>query len=216
MIQVNSFALIIGIIFFLSFAIYIIDTVYALKHQIFISEYKLTELGNKLKLIELETSNKIAALLDKKEILNSSTILEPSSYFNYNTFYGLITLGSLIFVGYVVQSFISFSYTTFSNSGAVKVLSRIDDGFGYVASSLGYRDRGNNLIEDSLPPVIPPVIPPVEFERLDELSPEIIQFSPPIELVQGIESTSLPLSSQLIHDPYQDHTVILDILNSLP
>ena len=86
MIQVNSFALIIGIIFFLSFAIYIIDTVYALKHQIFISEYKLTELGNKLKLIELETSNKIAALLNKKEILNSSTILEPSSYFNYNTF----------------------------------------------------------------------------------------------------------------------------------
>lgn len=210
MIQVNSFALIIGIIFFLSFAIYIIDTVYALKHQIFISEYKLTELGNKLKLIELETSNKIAALLDKKEILNSSTILEPSSYFNYNTFYGLILLGSLIFVGYVVQSSISFSYTTFSNSGVVKLVSRIDDGFGYVASSLGY--RGNNLIEDSLPPVIPPV----EFERLDEVSPEIIQFPSPIELVQGIESTSLPLPSQLIHDPYQDPTVILDILNSLP
>ena len=185
MIQLNSFALIIGIIFFLSCAIYIIDTVYALKHQIFISEYKLTELTNKLKLIELETSNKIAALLNKKEILNSITILEPSSYFNYNTFYGLIILGSLIFVGYVVQSSISFSYTTFSNSGVVKLVSRVDDGFGYVASSLGY--RGNNLIEDSLPPVVPPV----EFERLDEVLSEIIQLSLPIEFAKSIKSPSL-------------------------
>ena len=181
MIQLNSFALIIGIIFFLSCAIYIIDTVYALKHQIFISEYKLTELTNKLKLIELETSNKIAALLNKKEILNLSVILEPSSYFNSNTFYGLIILGSLIFVGYVIQSSISFSSTTFSNSGIVKWFSRIDDGFGYVASFLGY--RGYNLIEDSLPPV--------EFERLDEVLSEIIQLSLPIEFAQGIESPSL-------------------------
>lgn len=210
MIQLNSFAVIIGIIFFLSCAIYIIDTVYALKHQIFISEYKLTELTNKLKLIELETSNKIAALLNKKEILNSSTILEPSSYFNYNTFYGLIILGSLIFVGYVVQSFISFSYTTFSNSGVVKLVSRVDDGFGYVASSLGY--RGNNLIEDSLPPVVPPV----KFERLDEVLPEIIQLSPPIELPQCIEPLSTPLLPPLIHDPNLDPTVMLDILLHLP
>ena len=210
MIQLNSFAVIIGIIFFLSCAIYIIDTVYALKHQIFISEYKLTELTNKLKLIELETSNKIAALLNKKEILNSSTILEPSSYFNYNTFYGLIILGSLIFVGYVVQSSISFSYTTFSNSGVVKLVSRVDDGFGYVASSLGY--RGNNLIEDSLPPVVPPV----KFERLDEVLPEIIQLSPPIELPQCIEPLSTPLLPPLIHDPNLDPTVMLDILLHLP
>ena len=206
MIQLNSFAVIIGIIFFLLCSIYIIDTVYALKHQIFISEYKLTELTNKLKLIELETSNKIAALLNKKEILNSSTILEPSSYFNYNTFYGLIILGSLIFVGYVVQSSISFSYTTFSNSGVVKLVSRVDDGFGYVASSLGY--RGNNLIEDSLPPV--------EFERLDEVLPEIIQLSPPIELSQCIEPLSTPLLPPLIHDPNLDPTVMLDILLNLP
>ena len=210
MIQLNSFAVIIGIIFFLSCAIYIIDTVYALKHQIFISEYKLTELTNKLKLFELETSNKIAALLNKKEILNSSTILEPSSYFNYNTFYSLIILGSLIFVGYVVQSSISFSYTTFSNSGVVKLVSRVDDGFGYVASSLGY--RGNNLIEDSLPPVVPPV----EFERLDEVLPEIIQLSPPIELSQCIEPLSTPLLPPLIHDPNLDPTVMLDILLNLP
>ena len=206
MIQLNSFAVIIGIIFFLLCSIYIIDTVYALKYQIFISEYKLTELTNKLKLIELETSNKIAALLNKKEILNSSTILEPSSYFNYNTFYGLIILGSLIFVGYVVQSSISFSYTTFSNSGVVKLVSRVDDGFGYVASSLGY--RGNNLIEDSLPPV--------EFERLDEVLPEIIQLSPPIELAQCIEPLSIPLLPPLIHDPNLDPTVMLDILLHLP
>ena len=110
-----------------------------------------------------------------------SVILEPSSYFNSNTFYGLIILGSLIFVDYVVQSSISFSYTTFSNSGIVKLVSRVDDGFGYVASSLEY--RGNNLIEDSLPPV--------EFERLDEVLSEIIQLSPPIEFAQGIESPSL-------------------------
>ena len=206
MIQLNSFAVIIGIIFFLLCSIYIIDIVYALKYQIFISEYKLTELTNKLKLIELETSNKIAALLNKKEILNSSTILEPSSYFNYNTFYGLIILGSLIFVGYVVQSSISFSYTTFSNSGVVKLVSRVDDGFGYVASSLGY--RGNNLIEDSLPPV--------EFERLDEVLPEIIQLSPPIELAQCIEPLSIPLLPPLIHDPNLDPTVMLDILLHLP
>ena len=214
MIQLNSFAVIIGIIFFLLCSIYIIDTVYALKYQIFISEYKLTELTNKLKLIELETSNKIAALLNKKEILNSSTILEPSSYFNYNTFYGLIILGSLIFVGYVVQSSISFSYTTFSNSGVVKLVSRVDDGFGYVASSLGY--RSNNLIEDSLPPVVPPVVPPVEFERLDEVLPEIIQLSPPIELAQCIEPLSIPLLPPLIHDPNLDPTVMLDILLHLP
>lgn len=210
MIQLNSFAVIIGIIFFLSCSIYIIDTVYALKYQIFISEYKLTELTNKLKLIELETSNKTAALLNKKEILNSSTILEPSSYFNYNIFYGLIILGSLIFVGYVVQSSISFSYTTFSNSGVVKLVSRVDDGFGYVDSSLGY--KGNNLIEDSLPPV--------EFERLDEVLPEIIQLSPPIELAQCIEPLSIPLLPPLlpplIHDPNLDPTVMLDILLHLP
>jgi len=206
MIQLNSFAVIIGIIFFLSCAIYIIDTVYALKHQILISEYKLTELANKLKLIELETSNKIASFLDKREILNSSTILEPSSYFNYNTFYGLIILGSLIFVGYVVQSSISFSYTTFSNSGVVKSVSRVDDGFGYVANSLGY--RGNNLIEDSRPSI--------EFERLDEVLTETIQLSPPTELAQCIEPLPTPLLPPLVHDPNLDPTVMLDILLNLP
>ena len=110
-----------------------------------------------------------------------SVILEPSSYFNSNTFNGLIILGSLIFVGYVIQSSISFSSTTFSNSGIVKLFSRVDDVFGYVASSLGY--RGYNLIEDSLPSV--------EFERLDEVLSEIIQLSLPIEFAQGIESPSL-------------------------
>ena len=191
MIQVNSFAVIIGIIFFLSCAIYFIDMFYALKYQIAISEFKLTELVNKLNLIERETPNKIAALLNKKEILNLSTIPEPSSYFNSNTFYGLIILGSLIFVGYVAQS-ISFSYTTFSNNGIVKVVSRVDDGSGYVATSLVYND--NNLIKDS-------PLPTVEFERLDEVLqvlPEIVQLSP------------------LIHDPNIDPTVIWDILHSLP
>lgn len=186
--------------------------VYELKYQIAISEFKLTELANKLKFIELETSNKIAALLNKKEILNLSTISEPNSYFNSNTFYGLIILGSLIFVGYVIQSCISVTHSTFSNSGVVKLFSRVDDGFGYVATSLGYKD--NNLsIEDSLSPVVPPV----EFERLDEVLSEIIQPSPPIEFAQCIEPLPLPpLLPRLIHDPNLDPAFILETLLNAP
>jgi len=204
MININSLALILGLILTNLGFIYILDTFYRLKLEIAISEIKLTSLANELKLIEVKASNKINLLLNKKEILNASTISESSSYFTSNLFYNLIIVSSVLLLGYLAYSSISYSYITVSNSGVFKLVSRVDDGIGYLATSLGYTE--NNLINDS-------PLSPVEIVRLDEILPEIVvEPSLPINIDKIIEPVKeIP---SLVYDPTQTPTVVLDVLNS--
>jgi hypothetical protein len=204
MISIYNFALIIGLILINLGFIYTLDIIYKLKLQLAISEIKLTSLANEIKLIEANALNQINALLQKKEILNVSTISESSSFFTSNMYYNLIIVSSFILLGYLAYSSISYSYIIVSNSGVYKFVSRVDDGIGYLATSLGYKDK--NLIQDN-------PLSPMQFERLDEISPEILQPSSPIEI--NVITEPILQTGALIYDPSQTPEVMLEVLNSI-
>ena len=169
---------------------YMLDMIYQLKLKLAVSEINISSLENKLKLIELKTS-----LLQNKEVLSVNTIPEYNSLLTLNGFLVLALVTSVGYLSYSVYNYLV--YSVIANSGVIKLCSKIDDGFGYVAESLSSKEA---------------ISLPLEIERLDENLPEVFKSSFSTDTIISIESVpQIPVS---MYDPSQTPELMVKALES--